>query len=97
MTLYTIMTSDLDECATEDHSCNPNANCMNTPGSYRCVCKEGFNGDGFSCSGETGEMHREMHICIKYEVKVSFNIFSRYYLYWLQVACRVYSKELTLT
>ncbi|KAF2976919.1 hypothetical protein EK904_001396 [Melospiza melodia maxima] len=42
----------LDECATEEHKCNLNANCVNTPGSYRCACRDGFNGDGFSCSGE---------------------------------------------
>lgn len=45
--------ADEDECAAEDHNCNPNADCVNTPGSYRCTCKEGFNGDGFSCSGKT--------------------------------------------
>lgn len=44
---------DEDECSAEDHNCNPNADCVNTPGSYRCTCKEGFNGDGFSCSGKT--------------------------------------------
>lgn len=44
--------SDQDECSAEDHNCNLNADCVNTPGSYRCTCKEGFNGDGFSCSGE---------------------------------------------
>uniref|UniRef100_A0A7N5ZUD6 Fibrillin 2b n=1 Tax=Anabas testudineus TaxID=64144 RepID=A0A7N5ZUD6_ANATE len=43
---------DQDECSLEEHNCNPNADCVNTPGSYRCTCKEGFNGDGFSCSGE---------------------------------------------
>ncbi|KAG8127116.1 hypothetical protein E2320_022244 [Naja naja] len=41
---------DLDECATEAHSCNLNANCLNTPGSFRCACQEGFSGDGYSCS-----------------------------------------------
>lgn len=46
------LASDVDECVTEDHNCNPNAECMNTPGSYRCSCKEGFNGDGFTCSGK---------------------------------------------
>lgn len=42
---------DQDECAGEDHYCNVNADCVNTPGSYRCACKDGFVGDGFSCSG----------------------------------------------
>lgn len=49
---------DQDECSFEDHNCNPNADCVNTPGSYRCTCKDGFNGDGFSCSGETDEIFK---------------------------------------
>lgn len=49
---------DQDECSAEDHNCNPNADCVNTPGSYRCTCKEGFNGDGFSCSGKTAETYK---------------------------------------
>lgn len=44
---------DQDECAGEDHYCSPNADCVNTPGAYRCACKEGFVGDGFSCSGRS--------------------------------------------
>lgn len=44
--------ADRDECTLEDNSCHHNADCANTPGSYRCMCKEGFNGDGFTCSGE---------------------------------------------
>ena len=48
---------DHDECSAEEHNCNPNADCNNTPGSYRCTCKEGFNGDGFSCSGTAWTSH----------------------------------------
>lgn len=50
--LLLLLPSDQDECSAEDHNCNLNADCVNTPGSYRCTCKEGFNGDGFSCIGE---------------------------------------------
>ena len=31
--------------------CSPNADCMNTMGSYRCMCKEGYTGDGLYCTG----------------------------------------------
>ena len=33
---------DVNECATYDNLCESNANCINTVGSYRCVCKDGF-------------------------------------------------------
>lgn len=52
---FFLLLTDQDECSAEDHNCNPNADCVNTPGSYRCTCKEGFNGDGFSCSGKPAE------------------------------------------
>lgn len=44
--------TDLDECSNGTHQCSINAQCVNTPGSYRCACSEGFTGDGFTCSGE---------------------------------------------
>ncbi|XP_022407939.1 uromodulin [Delphinapterus leucas] len=34
---------DLDECATPGtHNCSAPSSCVNTPGSYTCVCPEGF-------------------------------------------------------
>ena len=46
----------MDECTQLDgadgalHDCDANATCYNTPGSFICVCKDGFNGDGRSCN-----------------------------------------------
>ncbi|ETE56998.1 hypothetical protein L345_17290, partial [Ophiophagus hannah] len=54
--------TDLDECATEAHSCNLNANCLNTPGSFRCACQEGFSGDGYSCS-DVDECADNVNLC----------------------------------
>ncbi|MDN0705612.1 hypothetical protein FCX65_25550 [Escherichia coli] len=31
--------------------CSQHADCKNTMGSYRCLCKEGYTGDGFTCTG----------------------------------------------
>lgn len=45
--------TDLDECAFWEHGCSLRADCLNVPGSYRCVCRQGFMGDGFSCEGES--------------------------------------------
>lgn len=42
---------DLDECSNGTHMCSQHADCKNTMGSYRCLCKEGYTGDGFTCTG----------------------------------------------
>ena len=43
---------DVDECASKsDNTCNINAICENTIGSYNCSCNEGYKGDGFEWEG----------------------------------------------
>ena len=42
---------DIDECSNGSHVCDVNANCTNTVGSHNCTCKEGFTGNGDTCSG----------------------------------------------
>ena len=42
---------DVDECSASGSFCDVNADCENTRGSYRCLCKPGLTGDGKSCSG----------------------------------------------
>ncbi|CAH3196362.1 unnamed protein product, partial [Porites evermanni] len=41
---------DIDECSTAG-SCDVNATCNNTHGSYNCTCKKGYYGDGHRCTG----------------------------------------------
>jgi len=41
---------DLPECRNGQHRCDRNANCIELEGTYDCSCKEGYDGDGFSCS-----------------------------------------------
>ncbi len=43
--------SDIDECSMDSHTCDLYATCMNTMGSYECMCNMGYEGDGFICSG----------------------------------------------
>ena len=46
-----VVTSDVNECTKGTHSCDVDAVCHNTRGSYHCTCKEGFYGDGKTCTG----------------------------------------------
>lgn len=39
--------ADVDEC--QPSRCHPDAFCYNTPGSFTCQCKPGYQGDGFRC------------------------------------------------
>ena len=43
--------SDIDECAQNSHTCDINANCKNTVGSYDCQCHQGYSGNGNTCTG----------------------------------------------
>ena len=43
---------DIDECVTGQAGCDENAECINTPGSFYCQCKESYTG-----SGVEGECH----------------------------------------
>ena len=56
MYMYTYLlacmcSTDFNECELEIHPCSPNANCTDTDGSFNCTCMEGFEGDGFNCTG----------------------------------------------
>ena len=42
---------DIDECLINNGGCHIDANCKNTQGGFNCVCKNGFSGDGFNCTG----------------------------------------------
>ena len=42
---------DINECTTKTYTCDVNAVCKNTQGSYNCTCRDGFHGDGKYCFG----------------------------------------------
>ena len=48
--------SDINECAPDykpetQPICNQTADCVNTAGSYVCICNQGFAKEGSSCVG----------------------------------------------
>ena len=51
MTLY--LFTDMNECELEIDMCDNEvvAVCNNTIGSYVCMCKPEYTGDGFNCTG----------------------------------------------
>ena len=51
---YFYQCADIDECAQGTDNCAPNVECMNVQGSFKCVCREGFEGNGTLCTGKYG-------------------------------------------
>ena len=49
--MYIISLGDENPCQGEELKCASNAVCVPTETSYRCICKEGFEGDGQNCYG----------------------------------------------
>ena len=51
--MFILLLSDNDECSGDVMLCNDiTSSCVNTPGSYECACKEGFQKIGDSCTGK---------------------------------------------
>uniref|UniRef100_A0A0G4HP15 HYR domain-containing protein n=1 Tax=Chromera velia CCMP2878 TaxID=1169474 RepID=A0A0G4HP15_9ALVE len=46
-----LASADTQECAFSPplHNCDRNAKCVETVGSFECLCNEGFSGDGINC------------------------------------------------
>lgn len=53
---------DVNECTAKAYWCDVNALCQNTEGSYKCVCKAGFKGDGKKCA-DINECTVKSHRC----------------------------------
>jgi alpha-tubulin suppressor-like RCC1 family protein len=47
--------TDIDECATGSATCDPNATCLNEPGTFTCECAVGYEGDGTTCTANPCE------------------------------------------
>jgi len=67
------------------YKCSVHADCVNIPGSYKCECHEGYNGDGFTCRmilpdhaecSYVGDICEEVHCVEGYEPGPNFMVFS---------------------
>lgn len=50
--MINIFVLDMDECGASKSICDVNAECENTLGSFKCLCKTGFTGNGLVCNGK---------------------------------------------
>ena len=55
---------DIVNCENDD-GCHDNATCTDDNGSYTCVCKDGFTGDGFNCTGNKLKFHIHFYRIIR--------------------------------
>ena len=51
MVSFIRFTTDINECLSEQQNCHSDANCTNIKGSHNCICKHGYQGNGYYCEG----------------------------------------------
>ena len=66
--------ADINECESDSHTCDSNAICKNTFGSYECNCITGYVAIGKSC--DVNECDSDNHRC--HTNAVCTNIFGSY-------------------
>ena len=62
--------TDIEECESELHACNCKANCTDTDGSFNCTCREGFEVNGFNCTGTQLHKHCMNHILLLFNLRI---------------------------
>ena len=50
--MFCFFGTDIDECQEMKISCQSHSRCVNSIGSYKCVCNQGFRKNGTQCLGE---------------------------------------------
>ena len=69
-----IASADINECELDIHTCDSNANCTDTEGSFNCTCREGFEGNGFNCTGTRHISHKHHSFaCVLYMYAYAIN------------------------
>ena len=71
-----IFSADINECEEDLDDCHEYATCINTIGSYECICNPGSTGDGRNCIGENMAMCTVqigfVTVCVSVHVCLSF-------------------------
>lgn len=49
---YFFFVTDVEECLSGTHPCRGIAKCINTVGSYQCICPPGYEEDANNCKGK---------------------------------------------
>lgn len=58
--LFSAWLKDTNECLVNNGRCDPDASCINTPGSHLCVCDDGYTGSGLECYGRQASLPMNM-------------------------------------
>ncbi|KAL1227150.1 hypothetical protein TPS_02147 [Trichinella pseudospiralis] len=66
---------DVNECEAEN-VCDPNADCLNVPGSYHCQCHEGYSGNGTICAKLKNESPKEAALVDEFKSTISSSVFT---------------------
>ena len=60
---YCYIYVDINECETSGHNCSQT--CTNTPGSYTCSCRTGYEDNGYgNCTGKTTLLKQFCNIAV---------------------------------
>ena len=63
-----LLISDVDECTLGLSNCSLSGGCLNTEGTYECYCLPGYEGDGFTCTGDNSLDTKDITIQRNYVV-----------------------------
>ena len=78
--------TDVNECSTSNGGCHTNASCINSGGSYMCVCNKGFDGNGTNCTGKCFHFLSFVMLCYEYFVNLLMHILSVFHsLCWYEI------------
>ena len=48
-----LLYTDINECLLTEGGCDSHSDCINTAGSFGCLCKLGYTGNGITCTSNS--------------------------------------------